>query len=591
MRPCLAFVTVFASLFAAAPAFALSQPGSDAGIPSPMGCNGGKPTGLPAVMACACTTPGICNIGAACPGGSTTCDNGQNGTCETTLWHSPNDNSCIPSNESGLDPSTQAAITPETFHPTCGQTFTVISRGTAMFQDIFGWYNATTNNQPPDPSDLHVMVGCTNDTGFTATLDLATAPGYKGGDIGFFLISPEDHNKGGSCAAADGGADCCPSVARFQAGQGYVYYSQRELNPDNSPPPPYFHLLILPSDIFPERYYFAWEDTFHTTSSDFTDIVVAVDGVQCSGAGVPCDTGKKGACAMGVMKCVSGATTPTCQDVITPQPETCNGVDDDCDGVVDNGATCSPASDICVDGTCVEPCGGNEFPCPTGTACDPVSKACIAPACIGVTCTSDQACRAGTCVAACSGVVCPHGQTCVNDVCVDLCANVKCGAGEVCGGGLCLPGCTACGGITCTSPLSCDQTSGDCVDTSCTSACPSGQYCSSGSCVDSCQGVSCPGGGACANGQCPSTVKATADAGTTKIQPGGTDAGTSKKGVDAGSKGTDGGVHNGDFGAGSAQGGCSTLGPDPDRVGYAGALLAAIALGGVVTRRRRGRSA
>ena len=332
MRSCLAFVTVFASLFASAPAFALSQPGSDAGIPSQMGCNDGEPTGLEAVMACACKTPATCtpsscncNIGAPCPGGSTTCDPGTNNTCETTLWHYPNDNGCIPSciggtqdNPSecvpstapGLDVATQAAITPETFHPTCGQAFTVISRGTAMFQDIFGWYNATTNDQPPDPSDLHVMVGCTDGTGFTATLDLATAPGYKGGDIGFFLISPEDHAKGGSCAAADGGADCCPSVARFQAGQGYVYYSQRELNPDNSPPPPYFHLLILPSDIFPERYYFAWEDTFHTTSSDFTDIVVAVDGVQCSGAGVPCNTGKKGACAMGVIEVRLGGDHP-----------------------------------------------------------------------------------------------------------------------------------------------------------------------------------------------------------------------------------------------------------------------------------------
>ena len=75
-------------------------------------------------------------------GGSTACANGENGTCETTLWHSPNDNSCIPSNESGLNPATQAMITPETFHPTCGQTFTVISRGTAEFQDVFGWYNA-----------------------------------------------------------------------------------------------------------------------------------------------------------------------------------------------------------------------------------------------------------------------------------------------------------------------------------------------------------------------------------------------------------------------------------------------------------------
>ena len=136
------------------------------------------------------------------------------------------------------------------------------------------------------------MINCGDPAGKAVTLNVQTDPGYKGGDIGFFLITPEDHAKGGSCASGN----CCPSVARLGVGEGYVYYSQKELDPD----PGYIHLLNLPGTIAPNRFYFAWEDTFDTTSADFTDLVAAVDGVQCSGAGVACTTGKEGVCAAGI---------------------------------------------------------------------------------------------------------------------------------------------------------------------------------------------------------------------------------------------------------------------------------------------------
>src|SRR5438477_6224795 len=93
-----------ALLVAAPVARALTQP-NGAVVPAPMGCSGGKPTGLLAAMACACTQPGVCNVGASCPGGSTSCDDGKHGTCESTIWHSVNDDACIPTNHSGLDPS------------------------------------------------------------------------------------------------------------------------------------------------------------------------------------------------------------------------------------------------------------------------------------------------------------------------------------------------------------------------------------------------------------------------------------------------------------------------------------------------------
>jgi MYXO-CTERM domain-containing protein len=576
-------VLVLAPLFLSAlsaPAFALTQP-NGAQIPSPMGCANNAPTGLLAAMACACTAPGICNIGAPCPGGATACANGENGTCETTLWHSPNDNSCIPSNESGLDPTTQATTTPETFHPTCGQTFTVISRGTAEFQDIFGWYNATTNGQPPPTSDLHVMIQCGDAAGKSATLDVQTDPSYKGGDIGFFLLTPESHTSKGACAT---GTSCCPTVAGFASGTGYAYYSQRELNPDTSATAPYIHLLIMPGTIAPNRFYFAWEDTFDTTSADFTDLVTAVDGVECSGAGVPCTTAKLGACALGITVCSQGSSL-SCNPLVQPQPETCNGLDDNCDGTVDNGATCPTPGDVCSNGQCVGFCS-LENPCTGGLSCDSTTGMCVDPKCVGVTCNANQVCTGGQCETACNGVVCPYGQTCVNNACINLCAGVACPSGQACRDGVCFAGCASCGGITCDAPLSCDSTSGGCVDLSCSTPCPSGTYCSSGACVPTCSGAVCPGGAACTNGSCaaPPSVGGALDGGLT-VPTGGYPSGTDDGGVGGVNGGN--GDTSGAFAPHSGACGCSAPGVDPNGPEYAGAFFAALAIGGVITRRRR----
>jgi hypothetical protein len=481
-----------AGLLWTTPTAALTQP-NGATIPTEPGCDGGQPTGLAAELSCVCQQPGVCNIGDVCSS-PTDCDDGQNGTCETTMWHSYNDNTCIPSNTSGLDPYAEASVTPETFKPTCPQTFSLITRGTAMFQDAFGWYNVT--GSAPQPSDLHVMLDCSAQPGDEVVLDVLNEPGYLGGEIGFFIITPESHSSPGTCA----GDNCCASVTRLQSGEGYAYYSERDFNPDFAGNDSYIHLLTYQSHVWNNKFYFAWEDIHGGSNNDFTDLVTGVSGIHCAGGGQPCDTGSDGICGLGITTCDQGELG--CESLFDSFTEQCNGVDDDCDGAIDDDPVCPNADDICHQGSCVPPCSRGEFPCPGGTECDNASDVCVHPTCVGVTCTDGEVCRQGSCVEPCDGVVCPHGQRCLADKCVDLCASVSCSSGEVCVEGKCMPGCAQCNGITCNLPLSCDTSSGQCLDDSCATECPDGTYCSAGECKDQCEGVVCPGDQVCVDGQC-----------------------------------------------------------------------------------------
>ncbi|MFO0761413.1 MAG: MopE-related protein [Byssovorax sp.] len=54
------------------------------------------------------------------------------------------------------------------------------------------------------------------------------------------------------------------------------------------------------------------------------------------GAGEACGASNLFPCTFGVKQCLAGVLT--CVGAIDPQPETCNGQDDNCDGMIDNGA-------------------------------------------------------------------------------------------------------------------------------------------------------------------------------------------------------------------------------------------------------------
>lgn len=304
--------------------------------------------------------------------------------------------------------------------------------------------------------------------------------------------------------------------------------------------------------------------------------------IQCPTAGQPCMTGKPGICAAGVIQCsVSGATT--CVPVNTPQPSQCNGLDNNCDGVIDTGPC--PTNFTCAGAECVPDCA--EGTCPSNWTCQN-NGVCIENDCIGITCPVGQRCTMGKCVDACSGVVCPLGQVCRLGTCVDPCAGLNCGMGEVCENGVCVPTCPC---KACTATQTCEM-DGKCVDTACaTKTCPTGFTCQAGTCVDDCKGAVCPVNQICQGGMCvPHIVPV--DAGMGILVP---PDGSAPPPSDAGSSG-DATTHDGGgsldggpvFGEGGSKSGCGCRAVGSG-LQYADAMGVGIGVLALFGRRRRRR--
>jgi hypothetical protein len=124
-----------------------------------------------------------------------------------------------------------------------------------------------------------------------------------------------------------------------------------------------------------------------------------------------------------------------------------DGLDNDCDGVVDNGCgvTCAADTDCAANEVCV------------GGVCTADGVTCAAE----TDCAANEVCVGGVCTA--EGVTCAAGQALCGSFCVDLATDphncgacgFTCGAGSVCGAGVCGVPCNAAGdcpqGHTCTS--------------------------------------------------------------------------------------------------------------------------------------------
>lgn len=390
-----------------------------------------------------------------------------------------------------INPLTDAAITPETFTPRCELTFKVIARG-AGYKNSFGWYNA--NGNKPLDSDLYEFIGCNDGVGATRTLDLRNDIRYLGGEIGFYQATPE----GVGGFLCNGCVDNCPTVTNRANSVGYIFYSEPRFNPDSGATPT-IHLLTMDSRVFPNAFYFGWEDKYADNDNDFEDLLMRVEGVQCSGGGGACDTGSLGVCADGVMQCRNGVLQ--CVGLRGESDETCNAIDDDCDGTLDEGDDLCDSGEICDRGTCVGACGLDSL-CPPGLECANSGR-CIDPACDAVVCEAGQVCISGTCRAPCEGVVCPFGQQCRSGACVEDCLG-GCDEGQACDQGVCIDcSCDRCGGDRVCAP---EQRL--CVTPACANmTCDDGSHCVEGLCINDCQGVTCPRGFVCDVGACvPQTI-------------------------------------------------------------------------------------
>src|SRR5262245_46029711 len=198
-----------------------------------------------------------------------------------------------------------------------------------------------------------------------------------------------------------------------------------------------------------------------------------IDEGTLPGVGDKCGNGL-GTCSSGTFVCSMGKLV--CNATGMPQPEVCNGIDDNCDGIIDNGtftqtgqtcycpgvtaaqvnfpmSTCKAGRLICRGGAFVcEGCVG-----PSPEICDGKDNDCDGTIDTAAQCPSSFGCRDGACVRQCTGgeMPCPPGYKCENQFCVpQRCQGKVCAAGEKCDEmtGMCVD---VCASVMCPAPKTC----------------------------------------------------------------------------------------------------------------------------------------
>jgi hypothetical protein len=226
------------------------------------------------------------------------------------------------------------------------------------------------------------------------------------------------------------------------------------------------------------------------------------EGEDIPGLNQPCGTAL-GRCTPGILLCVDGQEV--CEGGEGPYEGVCNGQDDDCDGEIDEADEVSDEEG--------EPCGSQEGACENGqTRCLGGQITCeggVEPTeevCDGV----DNDCDGQTD----NGAECPPGYYCVLGDCRRECdpgdefscpASMDCQEAQV--GGetvdVCLPAGGECGGETCPEGWICVDD--ECVDPCAEVECEDWQECRQGVCVDvSCTSLEhdCAEGEFCIDHQC-----------------------------------------------------------------------------------------
>jgi MYXO-CTERM domain-containing protein len=513
-----------------------------------------------------------------------------------------------------IDPVADAHVTPGTFSPQCGFTGQIVLHGGGC-QNALGWYNATTPATTPPANQIYVLVpanlqlpppmglGCAdNDFCPLATHNTTQAPQHSWTDVTYSAASirTDPRYTGGLVGfAVMAGTGLCTQTKYSQAELGVIstQYS----------PKTWVTALVWQSTVDPSGYYLGFEDlpmipatwkgANNGNDGDFNDFVFYVSGLDCEGGGMACTVPSAlGICAEGTTQCSNGGMTLTCKSNTPARTEVCNGLDDDCDGTIDNpdAPNLCPTGEVCNQGLCVYACGTGEFQCNPPAVCDASDQLCKESACIGVTCDTGQVCHGGICVGGCAGVTCPPQQVCRLGNCVKPCdpANVSCDTGQVCENGACVSPCSC---RPCADGQVC-LTTGNCVDQGCDKVTcnPPATVCVKGNCQDGCQGVVCPTGETCSGGECsvPDGGVGTApqpDAGSAITgAAGGSGTGTGGRasttgtGASQGAGGSSGGTSNG-----AHEGGVATCKCDAARAPSSGGLALLLAIFGLASLRRR----
>lgn len=160
-------------------------------------------------------------------------------------------------------------------------------------------------------------------------------------------------------------------------------------------------------------------------------------------------------CKPGVITCSDGAwpTQPSaCRGAVGPSTESCDGVDNDCNGVTDDRAACSEPGTSCRQGRCVE--------CTSNSECGRLTEGCHVGVCNSRgRCESEDVSGSGTSCNLPSGTgVCENGQcrecvtstdcrgragrpVCSGNVCVTCTETEGCGGDQRCRDGQCIARC------------------------------------------------------------------------------------------------------------------------------------------------------
>ena len=191
-----------------------------------------------------------------------------------------------------------------------------------------------------------------------------------------------------------------------------------------------------------------------------------------------------GACAGGYVDCGGDPYSSTCSTLHLTSPETCDGADNDCDGLTDDelGSECDDG-DPCTTDTCGGNAGCLHTSCDDGDPC--TEDACVADVgcdfapiagCAGcgtaAECDDQDACTDDTCeagVCAHAAVVCEDSVACTNDACDPAVGCVAPPDDDACSDG-----------VACTIDV-CDEVDG-CVHTSTDALCDDDVPCTTDTC-------------------------------------------------------------------------------------------------------------